>query len=90
MAETPVRDDRLKYLDIADVQDYTLTDWYLIPELLDQPSWTDPYYDADVGNALMCTHSAPFYRDRQFAGVVTVDLSLDHLKHRLVAQAPEG
>ena len=89
-SDTPSRDERLNYIDIATIYNYTTSDWYLLPKLLDRPCWTDPYYDDGVGNSLMCTYGVPFYRNQQFAGVFTVDLSLDHLKHRLAAQAPEG
>jgi sigma-B regulation protein RsbU (phosphoserine phosphatase) len=71
-------------LTVTDITyDYTRWDWYLLPKLLDQVAWTDPYYDEGAGNVLMCTCSAPFYRNEMFQGVVTVDISLDHLRERL-------
>jgi sigma-B regulation protein RsbU (phosphoserine phosphatase) len=71
--------------------DYVRWDWYLLPQLLAQPAWTDPYYDEGAGNVLMCTCSAPFYRDGAFQGVVTVDISLEHLRERLrEAEIREG
>jgi sigma-B regulation protein RsbU (phosphoserine phosphatase) len=63
--------------------DYGRWDWYLLPKLLDQPTWTDPYFDEGAGNILMCTCSAPFYRERAFRGVVTVDISLARLREKL-------
>lgn len=63
--------------------DYGRWDWYLLPKLLDRPVWSDPYFDEGAGNILMCTCSAPFYRDEKFQGVLTVDISLAHLRERL-------
>lgn len=63
--------------------DYFAMDWYQRPKELQQPYWTEPYYDTDGGNALMVTYSVPFYRTvggkNQFYGVVTADIALDWL-----------
>ena len=39
--------------------------------------WCAPYFDEGGGNVLMCTYSAPFFVNRQFAGVVTCDVTTD-------------
>ena len=70
--------------------DYARWDWYLLPKLLDQPAWTDPYFDEGAGDILMCTYAAPFYRNATFRGVVTVDISLDHLRERLQQMDASG
>lgn len=76
--------DGIRQVDIArTVRDYARFDWYLLPKLLNRPTWTDPYFDDGAGNILMCTYSVPLQRDGKFAGVVTVDLSLDHLRKEL-------
>ncbi len=58
-------------------------DWYLIPRELEQPVWSEPYYDESGGRKLMTTYAAPFYcrRDgaRRPAGVVTADITLERL-----------
>ncbi len=62
---------------------YFIMDWYQIPAILKEPYWSEPYYDEGGGEALMTTCSVPFYltkdRKRQFAGIITVDISLDWL-----------
>ncbi len=63
--------------------EYFYMDWYLIPKMLDQPYWTEPYYDEGGGEMLMSTYSVPFYKhrdgERVFAGIATVDVSLEWL-----------
>lgn len=90
LTKNQVHSSKLTYLDIAKAYRYKEFDWYLLPKLQNHPAWTDPYYDSGAGNALMCTYGSPFYENDQFAGVVTVDLSLDGLKEQLAKQAPEG
>ncbi|MEW6358676.1 MAG: SpoIIE family protein phosphatase [Planctomycetota bacterium] len=73
--------DGVKTMDIGkDAYDYLRWDWYLLPRLLDQPIWTDPYFDEGAGNILMCTYSAPFRKDGNLRGVTTVDISLEDLR----------
>ncbi|MFZ4523637.1 MAG: SpoIIE family protein phosphatase, partial [Bacteroidales bacterium] len=60
--------------------DYFKMDWYRLPKLLGKPVWTEPYFDKGAGDTLMCTYSAPIYRNvdgkRVFTGVLTMDVSL--------------
>ena len=71
------------YIDLTDSYDYTLQDWYQIPRELKQSEWSEPYFDEGGGNILMSTYSVPFYEEhnnrKRFAGIVTADLSLEHL-----------
>ncbi len=64
--------------------EYFFMDWYQIPKVLDQPYWTEPYYDEGGGEMLMSTYSVPFYTridgERKFSGIATVDLSLEWLR----------
>lgn len=71
---------QIKRLDLAQSYDYHETDWYSIPKLLDAPYWTEPYFDQDGGNILMCTYSVPLYRNDEFIGITTADVSLETLK----------
>ena len=68
--------------------EYFYMDWYQIPKMIGKPYWSEPYYDEGGGNILMSTYSVPFYTHRgelqEFAGVVTVDISLEWLT-RIVA-----
>lgn len=71
---------------------YFYMDWYQLCKELEQPLWSEPYYDTEASGVLMVTYSTPFYRmdqgTKRFAGVVTVDITLDWLqamidKHKL-------
>ena len=52
--------------------------------------WCSPYYDEGGGNVLMCTYSAPFFQNRQFAGVVTCDVTTDWIGDFLNEKVFEG
>ncbi len=62
---------------------YFLWDWYQIPKELQHPEWTEPYFGPG-GGILMCSYGVPFYKkingNRQFAGVVVVDISIEALR----------
>ena len=45
--------------------------------------WSAPYFDEGGGDVLMCTYSAPFFQNRQFAGVVTCDVTTDWIEQIL-------
>lgn len=65
--------------------DYFTWDWYRVPKELNRPVWTEPYFDEGAGNIVMSTYSVPFYREvkgeKRFQGIVTVDISLEWLRH---------
>jgi sigma-B regulation protein RsbU (phosphoserine phosphatase) len=73
---------KLKWLG-GDSYRYFFWDWYQIPKEIGRNIWSEPYMDVGGGNIMMATYSVPFYRTiggrRRFAGVVTVDISLDWL-----------
>lgn len=64
-------------------------EWYAKPKTLQHALWTEPYFDDGGGNALMTTHSVPFYKagspdtKENFLGIATIDISLDQLIHDL-------
>lgn len=70
-----------KYLD--KFYDYFSWDWYQIPKELEKPQWTEPYF-GEGGGILMSSYAVPFYREvegaRKLAGIIVVDISLDHLR----------
>ncbi len=74
----------LRAMDITAVgYDYTRSDWFLLPKLLRQPAWTDPYFDEGLGGILMCSHSVPLMQGETFEGVVVADVSLEHVRRQL-------
>ncbi|NQT90019.1 MAG: SpoIIE family protein phosphatase [Candidatus Omnitrophica bacterium] len=68
----------------SDTYRYFYWDWYQMPRVLNQPAWSEPYYDEGGGNIIMSTYSVPFYKTidgkREFMGVVTADISLSWLQ----------
>ncbi len=62
---------------------YFIMDWYQIPAILQQAYWSEPYYDEGGAGALLSTYSVPFFLNKDgkriFAGIITVDISLDWL-----------
>ncbi len=54
--------------------------WFSRPKALGHGVWSDPYFDKGAGNILMATFSAPFFLERGFGGVTTVDIDLPKLR----------
>ena len=60
--------------------DYHYMDWYQIPKLLNEPYWSEPYYDEGGGEMMMTTYSRPLYDEYgNLYAIITADLSLDWL-----------
>jgi len=79
------RDGEIKFTYVGgDSYRYFYWDWYQIPQELDRPVWSEPYYDEGAGNVIMSTYSVPFYKDvggeRKFMGIVTSDIYLSWLQ----------
>jgi len=60
--------------------DYLSKPWYSDVKISKKPKWSKPYFDRGGGNALMVTYSNPIFQGGKFAGIVTIDLSLEKLK----------
>lgn len=57
--------------------DYPCMDWYLIPQLLKQPYWSEPYYDDGGGNFIMSTYAKPLFDSQgKLFAVFTANISL--------------
>ena len=76
----------------SDSYQYFFTDWYLMPQLLEKPCWTEPYMDLDVATntSEMVTSYCQSLTDKQgnFIGVVNVSLSLNWLSQTISAVKP--
>ena len=60
--------------------DYHYMDWYQIPKLLNEPYWSEPYYDDGGGKMMMTTYSKPLYDEYgHMYAIITADLSLEWL-----------
>jgi PAS domain S-box-containing protein len=53
--------------------------WH-IPRDTGRGVWTDPYFDEGAGNILMSTYSVPFFSNKTFLGIATVDIPLEPLR----------
>ena len=60
--------------------DYHYMDWYQIPKLLNEPYWSEPYYDDGGGEMMMTTYSKPLYDEYgHMYAIITADFSLEWL-----------
>jgi sigma-B regulation protein RsbU (phosphoserine phosphatase) len=66
---------------------YELQNWYLVPKVLQQPVWSEPYFDESGGDIVMTTYSVPVMGQTPggpaFIGVVTADVALDWLRKQV-------
>ena len=76
----------------SDLYQYFFADWYLMPQLLGKPSWTEPYMDLDVASntSEMVTSYCQGIVDEhgQMIGAINVSLSLNWLSHTISAVKP--
>ena len=55
-------------------------EWWEIPSGFHTSGWTKPYSDSLSGSDNLVTNYHPFYFDDEFAGIVTIDISLEVLE----------
>ncbi len=84
------KDGNVYYSTLDDPEyDYFSKDWYQLPEIIQQPTWMEPYFDEGGGGAFMTTYSVPFFSfdgvKETFAGIVTVDVSIEWLTNFITA-----
>ena len=76
----------------SDHYQYFFMDWYLMPQLLDRPCWTEPYMDVDVATntSEMVTSYCQPIKDRanQMIGVINTSLSLSWLSQTISETKP--
>ena len=76
----------------SDNYQYFFADWYLMPQLLKKPCWTEPYTDLDVATntSEMVTSYCQTIADKQgnVIGVVNTSLSLNWLSQTISAVKP--
>ena len=78
-----------------DKYQYFYLDWYLLPKLLRQPCWTEPYTDQEEEDALtmdskmMVSYCRPLIgNDGNFVGSLSLDISLEWLSETISAVKP--
>ena len=72
------KDNRITYQVLGSQNyDYPCMDWYLIPRLLKQAHWSEPYFDDGGGNIIMSTYSKPLYdKEGELFAVFIASISL--------------
>jgi len=76
----------------SDNYQYFFVDWYLMPQLLNQPCWTEPYIDYDVptNTSEMVASYCQTLNDAQgrMIGVINVSLALNWLSQTISSTKP--
>ena len=76
----------------SDHYQYFYTDWYLMPQLLDHPCWTEPYMDLDVATntSEMVTSYCQTIKNHEgrMIGVLNVSLSITWLSQTISSIKP--
>lgn len=76
---------------VDESEDYTVTDWFSLPEGLGRAVWAEPYFD-EAGEDVMATYAVPLYHtagdSETFFGVATCEVSLEWLTDVLQTEAP--
>lgn len=79
----------------SDDYQYFYLNWYMMPKLLMQPCWTEPYTDQEVGDeaTMNLEMNVSFCKpiignDGDFIGVISLDISLKWLSETLSAVKP--
>ena len=75
----------------SDAYQYFFMDWYLMPQLLDRPCWTEPYMDLDVmtDTKEVTSYCQPIKDKRgKMIGVINTGLSLNWLSQTISAVKP--
>ena len=90
MAYRETVDAPIEECDLADRYDYTTWDWYLLCSLTDKEAWADPYSSGVRADSYLVSFSSPFFRNGKFAGVVSVDVSLETIRDFVSKIRPDG
>lgn len=76
----------------SDHYQYFFVDWYLMPQLLEKPCWTEPYMDLDVptNSSEMVTSYCQSLKNKQgqVIGVINTSLSISWLSQTISAVKP--
>lgn len=69
--------------------DYPCMDWYLIPKMLKQDYWSEPYYDDGGGNIIMSTYSKPLYNNQgELYAIFIASISLSQFTDNISLMKP--
>lgn len=69
--------------------DYFHMDWYQLPVLLQEPVWSEPYFDANGNEQFISTFSYPLFDEEgEVYAVITADISLEWLTKKVNSIKP--
>ena len=76
----------------SDAYQYYTMDWYLLPQLLDRPCWTEPYVDLDAETGIkkmVASYSQPLKdMEGKTIGVINVSILLNWLSETIEEKKP--
>ena len=72
--------------------DYTEAkhEYWHVPKNTGKAVWTSPYFDKGGGNILMATYSVPFFKNKSFLGIATVDIPLEPFWKKIDIDIPKN
>ena len=69
---------------IEERYDYRSSDFYLLPQLMGEPSWGEPLRGETTGKEhIVCVYSAPVHREGKFVGISGATVKLNDLSREL-------
>jgi len=78
---------KIAYKDVvqSDHYNYLNKEWYTAPKNAQEAKWSEPYFDEGGAEILMATYGTPVTYKNKFAGIVTIDISLEYLQQIISA-----
>lgn len=61
--------------------DYQYNDWYQVPYLTKKEFWSDPWYDREGSQQVVCSYSIPIYEQNKPMGILRMDIPMDNLRN---------
>ena len=74
-----------KDLAVSEKYNYLTQEWYTTPKNAKEAKWSEPYFDEGGAEILMATYGTPITYKDNFAGIVTIDISLEYLQQIISA-----
>ena len=77
--------EKIVYKDVSQSFNYLTQEWYTTPKKAKKAQWSEPYFDEGGGEIMMATYGMPIAYKKQFAGILTMDISLENLQQIISA-----
>ena len=72
--------NEIVYKDVSLSFNYLTQEWYTTPKKANKAQWSEPYFDEGGGEIMMATYGIPITHKKKFAGILTMDISLENLQ----------